>query len=102
MLGKIIDFAFWLSDIFTSSRDPILAKYRMHWRRMVMFSMVALLGFVCSMLMAPTDAPVTGLQLVINNFTSFLYLGSLLITLSAAVGFLWASYQYWIIVDENG
>lgn len=67
MLGKIIDFAFWLGDIFTSSRDLFLAKYRMLWQQMIIFSMMALLGFTCSMFMAPTDAPVTGLPLIINN-----------------------------------
>lgn len=102
MFEKIIAFLFWLGEIFTTSRDPFLEDYRKHWRQMVIFGMAGLLGFVCAMLIAPTDAPVTGLQLIINKFTALLYLGSLVVTLFAAIGFLWASYRYWIFVDGNG
>lgn len=101
MLEKTITFMFWLTDIFTKCRDPFFEEYRQHWRQMIIFSMSALLGFVCAILFTPTDAPVTGMRLVINSVTNLFYLGSLVVILFAAIGFLWASYQYWIFVDGN-
>lgn len=102
MFEKTISFIFWLVDIFSTSRDPFLAEYRGYWRKMVIFSIVALLGSVCTMLTSPTEEPVAGWQLITSKISDLLYLGASTFTLAASIAFLWTLYQYWIFTEDHG
>jgi hypothetical protein len=102
MLDKLLNALMWVSDITTRTRDPDLNEYRGYQRRILGWSVVALLLTAAAFFIQPDDLSIrpifSGLSGLLNDFSLGLAIASLVALLVA----FWNGIALYRFVNGHG
>lgn len=95
MIDRLINMLLWIDNVFTNSRDPVLAEYRSYQRHLIISGALSVMGLLGAYLVAPSMAPSSSLQQLANQVFTFSAWACFAVSLVAALWFTWTTYRLW-------
>lgn len=67
MLGKLLDFVFWVSDLSSRTSDPLLNEYRGYQWRILWASILSAFLMMLTAFVSPSNPVTSGVSEVVTN-----------------------------------
>lgn len=105
-METLINAIIWLDIVFSKTRDPLLEEYRRYQRQMIMCAVLVVMGIVGAIIFGnlsysqPANGIFQGMRHAVEQLMSYLYLGCLVVVISASIAYCWIAYQLYHFTNE--